>query len=428
VLPLEAVFMDIEHDPDMFMDAITGRAAGRREWPPPRYQERDYRLALYAELWDGNLMQLVAPGDRIPRRFPNLFRRLPDIIAKLLLTSDLATGLGPDADRCARPPVPRATGLMLRTGGCWMSAVEGQCRVHNPAYTYPLRDAGIVETVPVPDWPDPTMLRVTTADTAGAHTVWYQAYSGDSRSGRTVHAPWIGTLGDMLTEPVTASGSPPVKMLNSPEASGWGTSMFDDLAALVCELAESHDRASSILAVHERPLLTYRIADIDVTDSVLPQLETPAGAFATDAAALGSGEGLETEEQLIRHTLRRLRVADALRLPDGVSGLDYVTWDGGLAANAGNVEQIHEEIRLMTGLPSLLTSASGQLPSGESLKRQLLVLYASTAQLHQTLTDGLNETLGVTVDWPHPFDAFDPETSWAAMFDGGPPGPQREET
>lgn len=154
--------------------------------------------------------------------------------------------------------------------------------------------------------------------------------------------------------PMAQPGNPPVMLVNPPGASGWGTPLFDDIAGLVCELAESHDRAASILAVRERPLLTCRTAGIDVTDSVLPQLETPESVFPDGNTA----DRLEPEEQIIRHTLRRLRAADALRLPDGVSQLEYVTWDGSLNANRDNAEQIHEEIRLMTGLPSMLTQAA----------------------------------------------------------------------
>lgn len=400
VLPLPEVEMDAVLGADYPARLMSARGQDA-VWPPPWFIPRDKRLALYRELWLGDLRQLVGPYDRVPRRFPNLFRRIPEVIAALLLTSP--PNIDDDEARLAAVRAIRQAILhMMRSGMTWIGATGGELYAHEPAWTYPISDGSVLVTRPYP-LADRIRFRHVGAD--GSVTTWLQEFNGSSVSTVAAGGPVSGTVGPII-EPAMPLEALDTELVSTPNVvplrGNWGQSNYDSLAGLICELAESHDRSSSIRAAHERPLLTYRIANADVTNSVLAELDT---SYITE-----SDDSVTAVDQFVRGVLRKLRSADALRLLDGVSDLSYVTWDGQLAANQTAMESIHEELRLMTGLPSLLTSATGQLPSGESLKRQLLILYATTSELHRTLLYALERALGQPLDWPHAFEALETDT------------------
>ena len=418
ILPFPEIEMDMHLDPDEMADDDV-------QWPPDRFRQRDEKLAIYRELWQGNLSSLVDRADRIPRRVTNLFRRIPKIHAALLGVSPI--GIDDDSLRVSaeRAGYEAVTNLM-RSGMGWLWYDGEQVHCIDPAEAYPLHGGGLCwarrYTSHVAKAAEQDRIRIYSIGPDGTWSMWVRAWSGsgtaqtEQASARNASGPGIGNLGAVVEEPTADAASEGAYPMALPPLNGtWGTSEYDDLAGLVCALAEAHDLRAQILVRNITPLLTYRIANIDVLDAV----STEGGDDWSDVEEWGSsgkpelGEQFSDEEQYRRQVLRRLRLVGSMRLADGIEGLEYVIANIDLAPIEKEIEQIHEELRMLHALPSVLTATSGSLGgvSGESLKRQLLIPYATSSTMLGVILAALRQTLNLpNLEWPHPFDILDAES------------------
>ena len=415
---------EIELDLTLHPDEVRPNAI----WPPIRMRERDRQLGILRRLWSGRLDDIVPPGTDPPRIVTNLFERLPEVHSDLLVSSPLPTD-PPGLEAAVEALVTN----LLRSGmaWCWYDGVALQ--IMDPAVTYPRRDGGVVAVTRYTSetaqssWPDRALITVVEPD--GAWEQYTTEFTGSAiTQGDASTLPGDGSLGELTDGPEYGMGRPPVAVPLPPRSGRWGTSIYRRLAPLVAELARRHDSRSAILDYNAAPLLTYRVADIDVDSAVLVEsdaiTDTPPDLWDDDGKP-ALNDTLTEREALVRRQLDRWRRSQSMRLADGITDIEYLTWDGDLTATEASIEQIHEELRLLSGLPSLLMGGADPV-SGASLKRQHLVLYAYSSKLHRLIRAAIEEAMDIDLsEWEHPFDLSDQS---GPSDTGGEPEPEQDET
>lgn len=389
-------------------------------WPPTRFSRRDERLGLYRQLWGGNLAYLSPAAP--PRIVTNLFRALPDSHSALLTLAP------PDVDRSDLGHVIRCAVAMvtnmLRSGMAWPWFDGERLECLDPAQTYPRSDGGMVVgvrfTSSTARSAHPDKIRLTVIEPEGEWRQTVHEYSGSGRSEDTsASGPSIGTLGHRSghvprigaeVREVAAGQGNAVPWVALPPANGqWGTSRFDDLAPLVLALAQMHGKRVVILDKHAKPILTFRVHNADIDDAVA-NYSGPADGAEDPSTWIGGKPALDTlptsRQERVQAIIEALQARDAFELSDELSDVRYVEPHlQAVGAVTEAIDQLHEEIRLVTHLPSL--KMMDNAVSGESLKRQHLLLYAFSSLLQTLLHLGLEDAWGRRFAWAHPFDAID---------------------
>ena len=407
-------FAELEMDMTLTLDELSG------QFPPDRFQERDQRLTTHRSLMRGNLSALVGPGDRLPTIFANLFMRVPQVHASMLVLSP------PEIeDRVTRKSVLSAiSGAAIGTlgHGCswlWADAgIPGEPDTRRVWYfdaprTYPVEGDGIVHvaryasvkaTSSLPD-----AVKITHVDGNGVMSQWIAGWDGGDRDPQGgVSNPMVPAVGNIgSTVQVVASGvqgSEPVQICYGMPNGNWGTSILEDMGGVVRAIAESYERRAYNLEANSDPILTYRIGDDDM------------GAYQGAGQALGDNDWDEditaptaqpSTSSSIKYDIAKQRSEGALRLSDAIFDVEYLAYDGQYAGETAAIDQLHKELYMVHNLPTSFLSGDYSGLSGESLKRILLPFYALNAPLHRDFHTALETVLDEEIQWPHIFDALE---------------------
>ena len=363
-------------------------------WPSVRFDIRDTRIALYEQLYRGNIGPLIV--DQSYRRvFVNWFGRCCDIMAKLLTSAEIMVN-GVEVDDAMLQNIAadliidqiRYGGALLRT-----TLFEGEPFLQriDPSCWYPTMDGGHVLSVPYTsdesDSPRHDRIRFTIIREDGSGEERIYTYGGERRSTHKL----LET--NNLESPMFVT-----KILMSPHTSNdfWGTSKFDDLSPVLLEQTIRLTSYSKILNAHENPMLNRYISES----------ELPEFAGTTPAESLDPDRLREVANQA-KDDWRAQNTAFSF---DSVAKSEYLTWDGQLVASNFYLDRLEKEISMLTGIPEML--ADGQeVPSGIALKRMFTILYAQSLAIKNDtqfgLETGLNalyENGSITIEWPHFFD------------------------
>ena len=364
----------------------------RGTFPPQRFETRDARLQLFADLYRGDLTSLADPTVDDVRLAINYFGRLAAVQSEILMMSV------PEAPLEISAIAGQALVDMSRYGTAvlWAGQSGGLPFVATiePRDLYPLTDgwllAGSYTSAAAPD-ARTDRLEAWIIDFDGTTTVREFKWDG-SRSG--------GTLGEEVgTVEQGADFSTIVQAARAPYmAPGWGTSQYPDLVAPVLEIAKRFSSTSATLDYHSDPLLSVYMASSAVNTRFNP--DAPVGQSADE------------KRSRIADNLQQFRRSRIAAVPNADIKMEYVTWDASLGAAFKQVEEARLAIQYVTGLVQLLERSQGGL-SGVALRRLMLPVYAATRAMQNELRKGLEEAVSyalgeqVTVEWEHIFDQLD---------------------
>ena len=402
-LPLERINWDLYAS---VAEAVSG------EWMPARFNDRQRRLGLYRNVFDGDIVGVggfladAAEGlieDRsYARVLVNSFRQACLFKADLLTSTEIVQTPEVVPAQQLQNVASRAVVLQERDGGAIVNAGVNEAgpflRVIDPSCWFPRADGGTVVAVPYTSDEAPTSL----PDRLRMHVV--------EPDGRTMEFLFdytsLYSRGSLISRRALPDRNWFVKIVRAPEVPGWGTSLFDDLAPVLVEYAVRMTSYSKILNAHESPMLNLFVSDEDMPDfGGSTPVEAERWREGADDDARGRAAQAAAE-------LRRMDVSVGL---DSSAKLQYLTWDGQLAASNAYLERLEQQVSKVSGIP--LTLMQGQeVASGVALRRLFLPLYASTlAVLNDTryaLETALSAIVGgsaVKLEWPHPFDFQDLE-------------------
>jgi len=374
------------------------------QWPPARLQERQRRLELLGEVWEGDLTEFFPRGEAPPGY--NFARRLGSTVSELLLATRPALDPDPGDRATARrlyDCCDAAIAHMMRDGMAWVVVTVHRGEVHfasPPASDFhEIATGGWIWTQPFsapddrsgdPEVPDRLSAVIIDADGA----TWRQTAAwGGSRSAAGLTAGAVGGI-EMLGPAEPAGVSAVAAAPRSPLGDdGWGTSLLEDLLPLIAAYARRLSSMAAILDSHERPLVAWWADEDDL--SVLAPADSPPSRKSMEVAA-GAAAWREHDVSVV---------------PSAVQRLEYLTWNGELAASSAYLDRLDSLMRLASGVPAILESAGG-VPSGVALRRLLLAFYASSSALQYRLSDALEAAVqvaypGARVVWPHTLDELD---------------------
>ena len=385
-LPLKDVTFDI----DLAANEVPRRAMS---WPPTRFRDRDNRISLLTDLWQGDLSAFVDKATRVELPI-NYFRRLSTAQADVLMMSEPEAALDiQDAVRQALIDLSRYGGSPLWAG----RGVTGDPFLTTvlPSSWYPREDGGHVLVTPYIS---------STAEVAQNDVAEVVVIEPDGET-RISHWDWQhGTIGNRVVAEEDAGESIIVVAPRPPWQGRWGTSMYPDIISPVLSMALRFTQNSQVLDKNANPLLTWWMEQLDAYDRF-------KGASDPDDPS-----GLTTEEiqKIIRGGLDALREHPNIQLPDQAVKLEYVEFTGQLQASFTQIEESKQLLSFLTGIPTLLEQEIP--PSGVALKRIMLPWYAATKALQNELIERLEEALSFalggeqTVTWEHIFDQLERTT------------------
>ncbi len=357
------------------------------EFPPHRFRQRDDRLASLKKLWLGDFSEhlTLAKETVVINHFRNYSTQLANMLLMSIPEGNVSVGALFDA-------VVEQTAY----GGCVLSAIDGEVQTIDPNTWYPLQDGSFYAVVP--------FISVEAHDSRpDAAEVWYFSEGGSVE--RAVYG-WEGEYTgrgrlERLKQDWTNAGTHrSVVIPKLPTRGIWGTSKYIEIAAPTIEIANRGTRNSRVLDINGRPILTVTQAAEDAESQY-----DLSGDPDTDANARA-----ELEKALARENAR-----EVIHWSDTTQKAEFSAPNvEGVRVSLEQMEYYNQTLSYFTGMPDL--EGSYQAPSGESLKREFLPLYAETSAMQNALVEGLL-AIGVEVTWPHIFDVMEGD---AERDDGSP--------
>ena len=406
-LPFPEIPMDMELTPEDL--------SGNDHFPPTRFYDRDRRLTIQRELLRGNLQSLVHANDRVPRRFANLFYRVPQVHVNMLSLSPPQID-DPEKAQSALAAISACAFSMLAHGCAWLWADDkGMFWCFDAPRTYPVEDDGIAHVAryvsPQSTSSYPDMVTITRVNSAGVMQKMKARWNGGDRAQQdreNLMVPGVGGIGETTELLPPVQGAQLQRLCFGLPNGNWGTSMIDDMAGLVCDVADMYDLRSWIIEDQTTPLLTYRLANSEINEYQGSDLGFgDEDDWAASQSTFTRNQPNPSQEERIRTDILIQKAKGAIRLEDAIEDLEYIQADGNLADIESAIDQLHQELYAVHNLPSAFLSGDASGLSGESLKRLLLPFYAINAPLQRFLSHALNNVLGEEVVWPHIFDVLE---------------------
>ena len=392
-LPLERICWELY--------ATTREALSSQDWVPVRFHERQQRLELYQNAYDGHITNLI-PDRSYARVFINEFRQACLFKADMLTSTEITTSqemihpamLANAISACVTSQEQNGIGLLNAGVG---EDGEPFVRTIDPLCWFPRRDGGHIISVPyVSD----------EAKTAQADRLMIDISEPDGRTMR-FHFEYTSfySKGKLLSSERLEGTSFIVPVYRSPQQPGWGTSLFDDLAPIVLEHTIRMTSYSKILNAHENPMLNVFIDPEDAPDF--------GGSTPTEEAEYEDGDtgAVYKKAQQSIDDWRRgdIRFGGAV---DSQEKLSYLTWDGALDASNHYLDRLEDAMAMISGVPKTLRDSTMAM-SGVALRRIFMPLYTSTLAILTDTKYALETVLSmaagtqITVEWPHPFDYYE---------------------
>ena len=174
-----------------------------------------------------------------------------------------------------------------------------------------------------------------------------------------------------------------------------GQSPYALLVPVVAELTRRQSRISSILTRHSNPLMT-----------AVPRRDAPIPMPSPD----------RERERLRKIEFEGETQEDSYVPPPWVERVEYVTWDGQLAAAFTQHDMMRDALAAISGVPESLYGIlrGGQQPSGASLRRQHVASYLLLESYEHALIPILQQIIAaagagddVEITWLNPLDELD---------------------
>ena len=175
--------------------------------------------------------------------------------------------------------------------------------------------------------------------------------------------------------------------------------MYEGMVRLVAELSRRMSSASAILGRHAAPHL-QAVRD-DRAGNYVPNM-TESGQLTLE---------------IVSATLDEVSKQAAFIPPDGITRMEYLTWDGRLEPSFKQREAMLDELAAVTRLPSALYGVlrGGGVPSGTSLRRQYAMTHSTIEAIQTMLIPRILRAIelaggggdDVSIDWLNPIDELD---------------------
>ena len=388
VLPLKRICWELY--------ATVQEAITTNNWVPPRFTNRQDRLALYQQAFDGDLAGLI-PDRSYTRVAVNEFRQ------SCLFKADLLTS----TDIMQTPEVIHPSVLTNAVSACVVSQEqngigllnagmddEGMAfiRTIDPLCWFPRMDGGHIVAVPyVSDQSEtdiPDRLRMDIIEPDGRAMRFTFEYTSTYSKGSQLSRERLPGMQYI------------VPVYRSPQQPGWGTSLFDDIAPIALEHMVRLTSYSKILNAHENPILNIFMGEDDIADF--------GGSTPLEEAEFEAGDE-EASRIRAKHAAEDYRRQDVGFGFDTEAKLDYMTWDGALEASNRMLDRLEEAISKVSGVPKILRDGEAGF-SGVALRRLFIPLYANTLAILNDTRYALETILtmvnggDVAIEWQHPFD------------------------
>ena len=385
-LPLDEINYDLQVRVD---EVKTGEA-----FPPNRFTQRTNRLAIFRRLWNGDLRDFVDSTEDVSV-YPNRFRTVATTYADLLTAVEpTAAGLDElDLQTTCSQAVINAMRYGLSVTQ-WQPDEQALTTI-DPTGWYPTDEGGHLiasafTSAQAPD-PKPDRIRITIIEEEGATESLIHEWDGRN-------------LGAVIESEIEGPSFVAVVPM-SPQRPGWGTSFYEDMLPLVFEYTKRLSLNSSILDKHSRPLLAVYITEsgVDRQFGISPQQGGESDAAYEQRRQAALTKGLEG---YLDH--------DIIDVHDDTRNFEYITWDGNIDRAQAQIDDILEELQVITRIPIAYQNQSAAPPSGIALKRLFGLMYATSRTIQNDIREALTDILGTTVVWPHVWDDEEPAPTPAA--------------
>ena len=376
--------------PDMAQPLSLEGGSLRGNYPFEKFQTRNQNYAVYSQLMRGDFSYFMSADEKLCV-VANYFSRLSAALVDLLfITPPLVGGEDNDLNDSLFDSVQGLTSDLTSHGNGVVVYDGGVLESVDPGRVYPtgedseyysiitiVRDQYLERQVVLAAGSD--------GDPNELFTERYK-YTGDYGSGV------VGTLLEEDVEDDTEGDAVAIEIQRVPIVNGIGTSMYDDLIPLVVELARRYSKNSKTLDAHADPLLL---------------------AYMTDAEYAKMGAAYDPTAQTVKEqmnagdkALKAFRRRDIAQVGDPNVKMEYLTWDAGMESSFKQIEQMVQEIGVMTGLAQLLkVNDSGM--SGVALRRLMLPLFAATLALQREMIRKISTLVEAEIVWPHPFEELE---------------------
>ena len=397
-------------------------------WPPTRFRNRNYKLELMDDLWDGDFSRFVK-NKRSTRVSFNHFRKITTFTVDMLMSSratlnveDLMRG-GDLVDALCRT----ITDQMKYGGSTVLGFVYGsgdeedeaedvlELLVVEPQYFYPLLEGGFIVAIPfisekaTGDEYDKARVIVAQPDEDNGllkfrDSIYTRSGSSSDRTG--------GGLSEEDGSEVRTGAASAKVILRSPITSyGWGTPIFNDIAPLVLEQSIRLSSFSHVLNANEKPTLAFKTGD---GESNLLTVDQDVRLRDVDQRETYRKYAQEVVTTYMREIMRQ-DVATNILWGDA----KYIEFTGQLSASQFFIQHLHQLISMSTGIPQVLYE-TGTPTSGVALDEMLIGLYLSTLAIFNRTKRGMEELLNdlvgvddgnVQLEWDHYIDVKKKEAS-----------------
>lgn len=168
----------------------------------------------------------------------------------------------------------------------------------------------------------------------------------------------------------------------------WGSSDLVPMIPTVVELALAQSGISYVTRKHENPT------------AVFPGAEANAQKIArsgqpSDLQGLGPG--------FVQRATTEATDNSSIWLPDNSFTPSYLEWTGALPASFMHVDNLKDELRMLSGVPGILESFEMGSLSGVAIRELYGPLTWTASPLHERVLAAIEQLVG-PVDWPNPFD------------------------
>ena len=353
-----------------------------KEFPPTRFTDRNQRLAMLEKMWYGDVSDFVVSANR--NQMPVIINYWQDYstrIANLLLMEEPSN-----------VPVEVVYDLLIdmtRYGAAIAYTLDGELNSADAASFYPVSNGNGIVVAPL------------TSDQAESSRpdrieVWEMPMEAAGTISRYLFEWNSDTFGKLIEVEENVGNGQMIIIPNMPRFGIWGTSNYVNIANPIIEITNRFTRNSRVLDLNGRPVPFMQMAEADA-EAVYDTSDNPSWDSYSDDTIRRISEG--NVDFLAR---------EVVTLPDGVQNFEFKQPNvSGVEVALNQITELLDALTVLTGIPNLKGDYAPV--SGESLKRQMLPLYAETSSMQNQIVAALG-VLGFTVEWAHIFDTFEADT------------------
>ena len=350
-----------------------------KEFPPTRFSDRDQRLALLEKMYYGDVSDFNVSVNR--QQMPvvvNYWQDYSTRIANLLLMEE--------PSNVPVEPVYDFLVDMTRYGAAVAYTLDGELNAADAASFYPVSNGNGIIVAP---------LTSDQADTSRPDRIeiWEFPMEAVGTASRYLFEWNQDRLGRLIEDEENVGQGQLTIIPNMPRFGIWGSSKYLTIANPIIEITNRLTRNSRVLDLNGRPVPFMQMAEADAEAVYDEPTDPDWNAYDKDTIKRISEGNVD------------FLAREVVTLPDGVQNFEFKQPNvSGVQVSLEQIEELLDALTVLTGIPNLKGEYAPT--SGESLKRQMLPLYAETSSMQNQIIQAL-AVLGFNVTWEHVFDTFE---------------------